>query len=304
MEFDNLDFSSFIGRKECQEDFISPAPAKAMGAIFDKVMPSNGESYLPPLWHWLYFWPLTLQSELGPDGHEKLGKFLPQVPLPRRMYAGGSCEFIRPIRIGSQALKESVISNIEFKRGTSGPLCFVSVEHRIIQDDIVSSIETQNIVYRDTPKSESRASSISLGEVRSSPGEIGFESVEPPSFASDWLRNGTIKAESPLLFRFSALTCNSHKIHYDLLWAIGEEGYDQLIVHGPLVALSLLEILRSDSNWPLVKSFSFRSHSPAFLGETIVLKADKEINSSTVNLSASVGNRLIMSGKAVLNLLV
>lgn len=301
MEFDNLDFSSVIGRKEYREDFISPTPAKAMGAIFDKRTPNLAESGLPPLWHWFYFWSLTMQSELDSDGHEKLGKFLPQVPLPRRMYAGGGCEFPRAIRIGSEALKESTISRVEFKRGSSGPLFFVTVEHRIIQDGIVSCIETQNIVYRDRPKSELSISPISPDEVRSGPGEIMFETVEPPTFSNAWFRNGTINAESPLLFRFSALTYNAHKIHYDPFWAIGEEGYDQLVVHGPLIAISLLESLRGDFDWPSVKSFSFRSQSPAFVGETILLKADKYENSGTVMLSASVESRLIMSAVAVMD---
>lgn len=300
--YEKLDFSSAIGRREHQEDYISPTPAKAMAAIFDKTLPlsANGAD-LPPLWHWLYFWSLAFQSELGPEGHEKLGNFLPKVPLPRRMYAGGSCEFIEAIRIGYPAHKESTISNVIFKEGSSGPLFFVTVEHRIIQDEVVKSLEIQNIVYRDMPKSGSRPLSIPLDEVRSSPGKIEFGSAEAPSFSGVWSRTGTIDAESPLLFRFSALTYNAHKIHYDPLWTIGEEGYSQLIVHGPLIAISLLEILRNGYDWPKVRSFSFRSLSPAILGETISLRAHKDQNSGIVTLGAFVGDRAVMAAEAVLD---
>lgn len=297
-------YSEYLGRKQRQEDQMSPSAAVAAAALFDKSLSvlDNGPG-LPPLWHWFYFWSNAFQSELGPEGHEKLGSFLPKVPLPRRMYAGGSCEFIEPIRLGSPAEKESTIVDIVEKQGSSGPLVFVTVEHRISQSGVVKSIETQNIVYRGESREGSGRNPAELfEEVPEFPGRIHYEPCDAPSIESDWRRSGSLRAETPLLFRFSALTYNAHKIHYDPVWSLGREGYPGLVVHGPLLALSLVECMRQDSNWPSVRSFEFRSIAPAFAGQVIDLNAQKMKDSNQVSLSAGVGDTTVMKASAVLDL--
>lgn len=301
LNYESLDFSSWLGRREHLEDLISPSPARAAAGLFDYGMIGTREEMeLPPMWHWFYFWSQALQRDLGPEGHEKLGSFLPKVPLPRRMYAGGSCEFIEPLVVGAVASKESTVVDVKFKNGSSGPLFFVTVEHRITQLGIVRCVETQNLVYREEVPKISRPDGISLGPSRENPGRISFAAVELPCHEKEWSRSGSIVAETPLLFRFSALTYNAHKIHYDPIWTIGEEGYSQLVVHGPLVAISLLELLRNGVEWPSVRSFEFRAHSPAVLGDEVSLKAIKEIDSDKVELVATVGDRIIMTARALL----
>lgn len=301
MNYESLDFSSWLGRKENQEDLISPSPARAAAGLFDYgTIGTSRDEELPPMWHWFYFWSQALQRDLGPEGHEKLGSFLPNIPLPRRMYAGGSCEFIEPLVIGAAALKESAVVDVKFKKGSSGPLFFVTVEHRISQSGILKCVETQNLVYREEVPKVSKPDGISIGSAREMPGKISFDVAEGPSLEKEWTRTGSIMAETPLLFRFSALTYNAHKIHYDPIWTIGEEGYSQLVVHGPLVAVSLLESLRNGVEWPTVRSFEFRAHSPAVLGEEISLKAAKDPESDRVELVAAVGDRTIMTAGAIL----
>ena len=221
---------------------ITAAPVRALAATLDRddPEPRPGDA-LPPLWHWLYFLPVHRQSELGPDGHARRGGFLPPVPLPRRMWAGGRFEFHRPLRIGETVERVSRILDVRYKEGRTGPLVFVVVRHQI--GDAIT--EEQDIVYRDSGAAPRAAS-------------VGHR---PPPQAA-WQR--VIHPDDVLLFRYSALTFNGHRIHYDRRYATEVEGYPGLVVHGPLLATLLLDLLRRNLPQLNVARFTFRANSPLF----------------------------------------
>ena len=217
-----LDIASlqeWVGRTETRSDQVTAAPMAALSATLDRddALPKPGDA-LPPLWHWLYFLPVHQQSELGPDGHAKLGGFLPPVPLPRRMWAGTRVEFHHPLRVGDSITRESRIVNVEHKQGRTGSLVFVLVRHEIRNAAGVALTDEHDIVYRDSPR----------------PGDP----APPPAPAAPadptWER--TVHPDDVLLFRYSALTFNGHRIHYDRRYVTEVEGYPGLVVHGPLQA--------------------------------------------------------------------
>ncbi|PYU21348.1 MAG: acyl-CoA dehydrogenase [Acidobacteria bacterium] len=243
----NLDhLREWRGRTESRSDEVTPASIAALSATLDRddPFPRAGDP-LPPLWHWLYFVPIPRQSELGPDGHAKRGGFLPPVPLPRRMFAGDRVQFHRPLRVGETILRLSRIVDVNCKQGRTGPLVFVVVRHEISQRQGVAVVEEHDIVYRENPKSSDPAP----------------PPQRPPSGAA-WTRE--IRPEETLLFRYSALTFNGHRIHYDRRYATQVEGYPGLVVHGPLIATLLLELLRRNVADVNLASLSFRAVRPLF----------------------------------------
>src|SRR4029077_8906704 len=199
----------------------------------------------PPLWHWLYFLPIHRQSELGSDGHAKRGGFLPPVPLPRRMWAGGRLEFHHALRVGESITRVSRIVDVKSKQGRSGPLVFVLVRHEISNRQGLALTEEQDIVYRDFPAS---------GDSTPAP--------TPAPVHAAWQR--IIHPDDVLLFRYSALTFNGHRIHYDRRYAMDIEGYPGLVVHGPLLATLLLDLLRRNLAQAHVARFTFRAMPPLF----------------------------------------
>jgi 3-methylfumaryl-CoA hydratase len=237
---------AWIGRKEIGEDVITPVPVAALAATLDRddPKPRPGDE-LPPLWHWLYFLPTVRQSELGPDGHPKRGAFLPPVPLPRRMWAGARFEFHRPLHIGESIVRESTIADVSTKEGRAGPLIFVLVRHEIAGPAGLALVEEHDIVYRDVP----------------AVGESSQPSHAVASEGAVWRRD--IHAGAVMLFRYSALIFVGHRIHYDRRYATDVEGYPGLVVHGPLIATLLADLLRRHSNAPL-RSLRFRAVSPLF----------------------------------------
>lgn len=245
-----MELSDWIGRTETLTDNITATPPAAMSALLDRPVnrPPVGEP-LPPLWHWLYFLPLAPQSGIGPDGHPRRGGFLPPVPQPRRMWAGSQLRFVEPLAIGDSIERRSTIENISEKSGRSGSLVFVKVRHEIYrgassgQAAEPALIEHQDIVYRDAP----------------TPGQPAPRPVSAPE-QSQWARR--IEPDEVMLFRFSALTFNSHRIHYDRPYATGEEGYAGLVVHGPLIATLLLDALRHEMGDPPLAAFEFRAVRP------------------------------------------
>ncbi len=240
------DLTAWIGRTERVEDDISPAQAAAAAAMLEPPppLPVQG-SALPPLWHWFYFLPRAPQSQLGIDGHPQRGGFIPPIPYPRRMFAGARIRFHRPLIIGQLAWREGVIRNITQKSGRSGPLAFVTVGYSIYQGDALCIEEEQDIVYREQ------------GAPVPAPVPVDL----PPPPAGAWVR--TVTPDTRLLFRFSALTFNAHRIHYDRPYARHEEGYPGLVVHGPLTAVLLMELARHHVNRPIT-GFSFRGQAPLF----------------------------------------
>jgi len=236
----------WLGRTESRIDEVTRTPIAALSATLDRDDPAPREGdALPPLWHWLYFLPVHRQSELGPDGHAARGGFLPPVPLPRRMWAGGRLSFHRPLRVGDEIARESQIADISYKEGRTGPLVFVLVKHEIGNGDGIAISEEHDIVYRDNPKPDDPV-------------------VKPIHARSDhdWTRE--IHPDDVLLFRYSALTFNGHRIHYDRRYVTEVEGYPGLIVHGPLIATLLVDLLRRNMPDATVKQFTFRAVKPVF----------------------------------------
>ena len=237
---------AWIGRTETRTDLATAVPCAALSATLDRADPEPAHgTAVPPLWHWLYFLPLSPLSEAGPDGHPKRGGFLPPVPLPRRMFAGGRFEFRHPLKIGETMTRASRILDVTGKQGRSGALVFVTVRHEIANSAGVAMTEEHDIVYREMPV----------------PGERPATPPRAPGTAS-WTQ--TIRPDDVLLFRYSALTFNGHRIHYDRRYVTEVEGYPGLVVHGPLIATLLLELARRERPNATVMRFSFRAVSPLF----------------------------------------
>lgn len=233
------DLTDWTGRSATATDLLRPFPADALAATLDRDETYPEGVALPDLWHWLYFLPLHRLSESGRDGHAAKGGFLPPVPLPRRMWAGSRFRFLRPLTIGAEATKTSTIARVEPKQGRSGPLCFVTVSHDFRQDGQHCIAEEHDIVYREDP-------------APGAPAPV----AQPAPEGSDFSRS--IHPDPVLLFRYSALTFNGHRIHYDQPYATGVEGYPGLVVHGPLLATLLMDLLRRQTDAP-VAEFAFRA---------------------------------------------
>jgi 3-methylfumaryl-CoA hydratase len=234
----------WVGRSETRTDTIDARPVALLSATLDRddAPPRVGDP-LPPLWHWLYFLPCYPVSEAGPDGHAKRGGFLPPVPLPRRMWAGSRLEWMRPLVIGDAVTRTSRILSIRNKRGASGELVFVVVRHELATAGGLALTEEHDIVYRDLSSS---------GAVKP------IRAPESPQ----WKRR--VVPDDVLLFRYSALTFNSHRIHYDRRYVTEVEGYPGLVVHGPLLATLLADLPRRHGVGERLRRFEFRASRPLF----------------------------------------
>jgi 3-methylfumaryl-CoA hydratase len=228
------------GRSETLHEQIGAAPVRGLSATLDRpgAVPSAGDE-LPPLWHWLYFLPQTPQHELGEDG------FLPPVPLPRRMWAGGRLQWFAPLGVGSDVEKTSRILSVTHKAGRSGDLVFTTVLHELSVAGAIAVREEQDIVYR----------------AMAQPGE---PAPTPHAAPKDAVWSRQIVPDPVLLFRYSALTFNGHRIHYDRRYAIEREAYPSLVVHGPLIATLLADLVVREHPQARFASFSFRAVRPVF----------------------------------------
>lgn len=240
-------YADWLGRTELVADLISVSPALQAAATLDETDLSLSEGApLPPLWHWFYFLPKAPRSKIGPDGHPQRGGFMPPIELPRRMFAGARIKFLEPLEIGKPAERVGTILSISEKTGKSGTLAFVTVSYAFQQNGRICIEEEQDIVYRDEP-----GAPVPAPEVRE---------LEPPP-AGAWVE--TVTPDPVLLFRFSAITFNGHRIHYDRPYATAVEGYPGLVVHGPLTAVLLMELVRR--NTPRrIAGYSFRGLAPLF----------------------------------------
>ncbi|RZI65088.1 MAG: acyl-CoA dehydrogenase [Variovorax sp.] len=236
------------GRSEMLADDITAAPVRAMAATLDRddAAPVAGNR-LPELWHWLYFLPHHRQSEIGVDGHAKRGGFLPPVPLPRRMWAGGRLQWEpgNPLRVGDAAKRVSTIAAVTHKTGRSGELVFVQVRHEVHNAHGLALTEEHDIVYR----------------AAAAPGDAAPAPTPAPMDATF---SRTLVPDDVLLFRYSALTFNGHRIHYDRRYVTELEGYPGLIVHGPLIATLLVDLLRRERPDATLSRFEFRAVRPTF----------------------------------------
>ncbi len=240
------DLSRWVGRQLVRRDSVNPNRLAAWNATLDRddPFPEDGEA-VPPGFHWTLFPSLARQSELGPDGHERRGAFLPPVPLAHRMWAGSSLVFKQPLRVGEGVQRISVIESVEEKRGRAGPLVFVKIRHSIHGGDGLAIDDEQTLVYRDG----------------STPSEATLTATEQRA-PGKWRRQ--VLPDDVLLFRYSALTFNGHRIHYDRRYSTEVEGYPGLVVHGPLLATLLLDLIRRELPDRTIERFRFRALRPTF----------------------------------------
>ena len=267
-----LNLSEWIGNHQTTQDSICEVLVRRMAATLGVTSPKIGEP-LPALWHWMFFQPELNKTELGADGHPQVGGFMPPAFGRNRMWAGGSLEFSQPLIIGKPATCNSSIENIIEKQGSTGSLVFVTVRHDYTQQGEHKFTERQNIVYR---------------------------LPTPPKHTSDaapkaqWSTHVT--PNSTLLFRYSAVTFNGHRIHYDYPYVTETEGYDNIVVHGPLMAtLALHGCLNAHPN-KVLKSFKYRGVRPATLGHDIHIEG-KMLNDSQAEVWISNDNGVIQQGE-------
>ncbi len=249
--------SNWIGKQKSTDDIISVKQAQLMQATLNRQPSLNLKDDLPPLWHWIYFHDPISASNLGRDGHEKLGNFLPPINLPRRQWAGSRFWFNDYMKIGDEIAKCSTIKSIEMKQGKTGQLCFVTVFHEYYKTKFLLLDEEHDIVYREAPKTN--------------------QSPPPPKQAPtqyDWQE--TITPNQVLLFRYSALTFNGHRIHYDKIFSKEEEGYQGLIVHGPLIATLLIDLAVRKNPDKKIRYYEFRAVNSLFENEPFKISGKQE----------------------------
>jgi 3-methylfumaryl-CoA hydratase len=276
------DYSHWIGRTEEAHDTVTAGPLDRLAATLDSGTEALGDGdAVPPLGHWLFFLPGARQSDIGADGHPKRGGFLPPVhELPRRMWAGSRLSFPGEINVGDRIVRRSTIASVKSREGASGPLVFVTVRHEIGRDgEAAAIIDEHDIVYRGLQAPAAKPS----------------ETTEP----GKWRR--TLVPEAVLLFRYSALTFNGHRIHYDRDYVMKQEGYPGLVVHGPLTATLLVDLIRRHAPEACIESFAFRAVSPLFDGNEMSVNAAPPDADGVVKLwAANSDGRLTLSAEAKL----
>lgn len=248
----------WVGKRETKRDVISLREVRALHATLDLEtrIPRNGDG-LTPGWHWMYFNEMAPRREIRRDGHPAPSGIMPPVPLPRRMWAGNRIEVRKKLPVGVEAKRRSEVRSLDYKSGKTGDLVFVTIRHTIAGPDGTAFVEDQDVVYRqDQPP--------------------GTPRPQPPAAPEDpvWLR--MVKPDPVLLFRYSALTLNSHRIHYDLPYARDVEGYDDLVVHGPLQATMLINLAMAQNPKRRFARFSFRAFSPLFADAPFMLAGSPE----------------------------
>jgi len=253
------DWSAWVGREERRSDRIDPAAHRRWLATLDRDPPEAGT--VAQGYHWCLALPDAPTAALGEDGHPRRAAtpdgFLPPAPQPRRMWASSRVEFLAPLRVGEAVERVSRVAAITEKQGSSGPLVFVEVEHETSGPEGPAVREVQSLVYRDSPPAGAPLAPPRTGPARFDP--------------AGWDAHREIAPDEALLFRFSALTFNSHRIHYDAPYATAVEGYRGLVVHGPLSATLLLDLARRELGDNALKTFAFRAVSPAICGEALHL---------------------------------
>ena len=259
LDIDHL--RQWIGRTQEASDIITPQLVKGLRAtlFLDIGEPKTGDA-APFTTHWCLAQPVVPASELGPDGHPARGGFLPPVPLPRRMWAGGQLEFLDSLRVGDTVTRSSKIADVTQKTGSTGTLCFASVDHTITTPRGVAIRERQDIVYRDNPPADA------------TPAPTSAPKAAPPKAR----HSESHLADAVLLFRYSALTFNGHRIHYDRDYVTKVEGYPGLIVHGPLQAALQVEFAARLHQGQAPKKFVYRGVQPLFDGANFTVNADED----------------------------
>ncbi len=279
------EWNAWIGREEQRRDLADPGLFTRWCATLDRAAPADG--FVPQGFHWCLCTPDAATALLGPDGHprrdESPDSFLPPVPLPRRMWASSKVEFLAPLKVGEVVTRTSQVASVTEKSGGSGKLVFVDVAHETHGLAGLSVREVQSLVYREPAAPGTPPAPPPLGEGRFDP--------------AGWDQHRMIQPGAPLLFRFSALTFNSHRIHYDAPYAMGEEGYRGLVVHGPLTATLLLDLAQRRLGDNALKTFAFRGMSPAVADEPLHLVMRGQGEAIELGAFAADG-RQVMSASA------
>jgi 3-methylfumaryl-CoA hydratase len=266
-DIDIESLQQWVGRTDTRCGIISAAPVAALSASLNLPAPrANFGEALPACWHWLYFHDLVPTAQLTPDGHAPRGDFLPPVPLPRRMWAGSHLRFAAPLLVGDEAQRISTVQSVTHKQGRTGDLVFVTLRHQIFRSEVLAVDEEQRLVYRDQRVGDDNPKSTTKPTPR------------PSLPVAQW--HSDLSVDTVLLFRYSALTFNSHRIHYDRDYAVRVEGYDGLVVQGPLTATLLLELLHQELPSAHIASFEFRALRPLLADTPLHLQGrrdDREI---------------------------
>jgi 3-methylfumaryl-CoA hydratase len=271
---------TWIGKQESHNDIATTFPVAALAATLDcKDPPPQTGDAIPLSGHWLYFLETAPNSELSHDGHPKRGGFLPPVSLPRRMWAGGRIDFRAPVRVGDAIRRDSEILSVEAKSGNSGNLVFVTVRHTVSANGTIAIVEEHDIVYRDAAKK---------GEAP----PVG----KPAPQTAMWRRE--VETNQGVLFRYSALIFNAHRIHYDIDYCRDVEGYPGLIVHGPLQTTLLLDLCRRHDPRP-VRTLDYRATHPVFHQEKFSVNGQPSADGKSVELwTANAADCFAMRGTA------
>ena len=281
------DFAAWIGREEHRADRADPGLFARWCATLDRAAPAGGT--VPQGFHWCLCTPDAPTAALGPDGHprrdDRPDSFLPPVPLPRRMWASSKVEFLAPLTVGEAVTRTSRVASITEKSGGSGRLVFVEVAHETSGEQGLAVREVQSLVYREPAAPGTPPAPPPLGEGRFDP--------------AGWDQHRVLEPGAPLLFRFSALTFNSHRIHYDAPYAVGEEGYRGLVVHGPLTATLLLDLAQRALGDNALRSFAFRGLSPAVADEPLHLVMRGAGDGIELGAFAADGRQVMSASAAV-----
>jgi len=273
-------FDAWVGREESASARLAAEPVQALAAALDlERAPRPGEP-LPPGWQWLFFNPVVRRSGLGADGHPARGGFLPPVELPRRMWAGSRVRYLAELPVDAEATRHSLIQRVEMKAGKRGSLCFVTVEHAIASGGRTCIVEEQDIVYREPPPPGAAAVPV------------------PHDGVAQW--SEPVLPDTTLLFRYSALTFNGHRIHYDQAYARGEEGYPDLVVHGPLTATLLQRFALKHGGGRALAAFEFRGVAPLFVNRAFTLEGRTADDGSLDLWARGPDGELAMSARATL----
>ncbi len=251
---DNRDWREYIGRVHEETMRISSDRIQGLAALMDYDEPPWPDNRVPPTGHWLAMFPYTRQSELGHDGHEKLGDFIPDTGHPRRMWVGGRIQYLKPLYVDQPVLHRTTITNIEDKTGKTGPMTFVTLNHEYLAGSDLLLREEQKIVYREASTEPTQRPTI--------------KPASKPESEYDWSRQ--FMPDSAVLFRYSAVTFNTHKIHFDHEY-VKEEGYPGLLVHAPLTATLLIQLYSSANPDFKINCFDYSARSPMYDGDPIML---------------------------------
>jgi 3-methylfumaryl-CoA hydratase len=279
MSIDITKLTTWTGKTEEAQDIATPRLLQSFAATFGRHLAPHGAGEAPLALHWCLAPPISDIEASGPDGHAAKGEFLPPVPLPRRMWAGGRVETLSPLREGDRVTRHSRIGDITYKEGRSGPLCFVAVHHDYATERGVALRERHDIVYREAAQPGAAAAGAPGPAADGEPADLTWE----------------VEGSPLLLFRYSALTFNGHRIHYDFPYATGTEGYAGLVVHGPIQATLIANIIASLTEGAPLR-LDYRGLSPLIAGDVFRVKAKRLADGSVKGWTEGVDGRVRMEG--------